>query len=250
MGFYEAISRYYDFIFPVDPGAVEFLAARVLPGSPSLDVACGTGGHAVALARKGHPVTGVDLDASMIERARRKGRGLPVRFEVRDMTGLAEGPDLDSPSAGESPFGLVYCVGNSLVHLDSGETIRLALSGWRALMAPGGRLVIQIIHYDGVLARGAVGLPTIRDEERGLEFVRRYEYSPGGTSVQFRTVLTVQEGGKPRRIEGAIPLRILKAAELQALVGAAGFDEVELFGGFGGGPLTPESLPLVLTARR
>jgi len=250
VGFYDAISPYYDQIFPVDPGTVEFLAERAVPARPCLDVACGTGGHAVALARKGHRVTGVDLDASMIERAREKGRGLPVRFEVMDMTALAGAQGIAHAAASEEGYGLVYCIGNSLVHLDSDEIIRQALSGWRTLLAPGGRLVVQIIHYDGVLARGEVGLPTIRDERHGLEFVRSYEYSPGGATVQFRTVLSVQEGGVPRRIEGSIPLRILKAADLEAIVRAAGFVDLELFGGFGGGPLTPESLPLVLTARR
>ena len=239
-GFYEAISPYYDFIFPVDPGTVEFLAARVRPGSPSLDVACGTGGHAVALARRGFPVTGVDLDRAMIEKARQKGAGLPVRFEVMDMEGL----EARLPGG----YGLVYCVGNSLVHLDGEERIRRTLRGWHALLAPGGTLVLQIINYDGILARGAVGLPTLRDPERGLEFERRYDYAPGAASVGFRTVLSVDEPGGRRRIEGSIPLRILRRAELAALVRDAGFRDLQIFGGFDESPLTPDSLPLVLAA--
>jgi glycine/sarcosine N-methyltransferase len=245
VGFYDAISPYYDLIFPVDAGTVEFLAERARPGSPSLDAACGTGGHAVALARRGHPVAGIDLDASMIEKARRKGRGLPVRFEVMDMAALTDGPSWAVPGG----YGLVYCIGNSLVHLDSEETILRALTGWRRLLAEGGSLVVQIIHYDGILARGAVGLPTIRDERHGLEFVRRYEYPPGGSTVEFHTVLTVREGGEQRRIEGAIPLRILKRATLEALAREAGFLDLEMFGGFDRKPLTLETLPLVLTAR-
>ncbi|MBN1834295.1 MAG: class I SAM-dependent methyltransferase [Spirochaetales bacterium] len=242
MGFYEAISPYYDLIFPVEPGTVEFLALRAQHSRPSLDVACGTGGHAVALARLGFPVTGVDLDAAMIERARAKAGALPVSFQVMDMEGLE----------GRLPggYGLAYCIGNSLVHLDSEERIARALGGWYRLLSPGAVLVIQVIHYDGVLARGAVGLPTLRDPAHGLEFTRRYDYEPGSSSVMFRTVLSVDEPGGPRRIEGSVPLRILKRADLERLVRSAGYRDVETFGGFDGSPLTAESLPLVLVASR
>jgi len=257
VGFYEAISPYYDLIFPVEAGTVDFLARRVRSGCPSLDAACGTGGHAVALARRGHPVTGVDLDAAMIERARSKAPGLAVDFQAMDMARLAEG----LPGG----YGLVYCIGNSLVHLDSEELMAQALEGWCELLVPGGTAVVQIIHYDGILERGAVGLPTLRDEEHGLEFTRRYDYAPDRSSVDFHTVLTVRRpegsGGKgqahgdpgraePLRLEHSVALRILKRAALEALMRGAGFRDLEVFGGFDEGPLSPETLPLVLTARK
>jgi SAM-dependent methyltransferase len=245
MEFYESISRYYDLIFPVDSGTVEFLAGRATDGRPCLDAACGTGGHAVALARRGYPVTGIDLDASMIERARAKGRGLPARFEVMDMAALSGVESLAVPGG----YALVYCIGNSLVHLDSDDAILQALRGWRALLAEGGTLVVQIIHYDGILSRGAVGLPTLRDERHRLEFARHYDYAPGSSTVDFRTVLTVREGGEQQRIENSIPLRILKSSDLEALVARAGYTDLELFGGFDRKPLTLDCLPLVLTAR-
>jgi len=42
-----------------------------------LDLGCGTGGHAVELARRGYQVTGVDLSQSMLEQARAKSAALP-----------------------------------------------------------------------------------------------------------------------------------------------------------------------------
>jgi ubiquinone/menaquinone biosynthesis C-methylase UbiE len=39
-----------------------------------LDVACGTGMHAIELARRGYKVVGMDLSAPMIERAREERR--------------------------------------------------------------------------------------------------------------------------------------------------------------------------------
>ena len=39
-----------------------------------LDLGCGTGGHALVLARRGYRITGVDRSASMLEIARRKAK--------------------------------------------------------------------------------------------------------------------------------------------------------------------------------
>ncbi len=51
-----------------------------------LDVGCGTGRHAIELARRGYDITGVDLSPSQIKRAREKAQaaGLGIRFEEMD----------------------------------------------------------------------------------------------------------------------------------------------------------------------
>ncbi len=55
-----------------------------------LDIGCGTGRHALELAKRGYNVTGVDLSESMIERAVEKAEdaGLKVDFRVADARNL------------------------------------------------------------------------------------------------------------------------------------------------------------------
>jgi glycine/sarcosine N-methyltransferase len=225
LGFYERISAWYDFIFPVDPQTVRFLAERARPGSRVLDLACGTGGHSLALAEQGFQVLGVDLDEAMIREAGRKARGAPgVEFRVMDM--LEIGRRL------EPGFSLVFCVGNSIVHLEDEGRIAGVLAAAHGLLELGGALVVQVIHYDRI-----------------LEFERKYDYDPAGRRVQFRTVLSVREAGTVRRIENSVPLWILRKEALERLVRRAGFGGLEWFGGFDGRPLSPESLPLILEAR-
>ena len=243
MDFYESISAYYDHIFPVDAQAVRFLAARARAGSRVLDLACGTGGHAVELARLGHRVTGVDLDAAMIRLAQAKaaaGKGGPD-FRVLDMREAGK-----SLPAG---YGLVYCIGNSLVHLESEQAIGGALAGWRGLLERGGNLVVQILNYDRIVARHVVELPTLVSEDPPLRFMRRYDHSAGDRVVQFRTELTVREPGGERTVTNTVPLWILRREALERLAGRAGFRHLEVYGGFGGEPLGPDSLPLILCAR-
>lgn len=52
-----------------------------------LDIGCGTGAHALELARRGYAATGVDLSAAMLERAREKGASLPEQQRPRWIEG-------------------------------------------------------------------------------------------------------------------------------------------------------------------
>jgi 2-polyprenyl-3-methyl-5-hydroxy-6-metoxy-1,4-benzoquinol methylase len=51
-----------------------------------LDVGCGTGRHAIELARRGYRVTGIDLSADQLKRAKEKAKecGVAVEFLQRD----------------------------------------------------------------------------------------------------------------------------------------------------------------------
>jgi malonyl-CoA O-methyltransferase len=57
-------------------------------GLDVLDVGCGTGRHAVELARAGARVTGVDFSSGMLEKARAKPGAEGVRFVHQDASGV------------------------------------------------------------------------------------------------------------------------------------------------------------------
>lgn len=67
--------------------------ARPGAGESCLDVCTGTGGVALALARRGARVVGIDLASGLLARARRKARGdeaaSPIRFLRGDARALA-----------------------------------------------------------------------------------------------------------------------------------------------------------------
>jgi demethylmenaquinone methyltransferase / 2-methoxy-6-polyprenyl-1,4-benzoquinol methylase len=102
--------------------------ARVGPGSRALDVATGTGDLALALARRGADVVGVDFSEGMLERARAKAAGA-VRFERGDALAL-EYPDgsFDAATVG---FGA----------RNFGDLGR-GLAEMARVVRPGGRVVI------------------------------------------------------------------------------------------------------------
>ena len=101
-----------------------------------LDAACGTGMHAVALAKEGMRVSGADISArddpkSGTERAHRacgcRILKTPVLAALRDAFA-------DSPSF---PFDALICLGNSLPHLLTPAQLLQVAERYGCLPAPG-----------------------------------------------------------------------------------------------------------------
>lgn len=62
-----------------------------------LDIGCGTGRHAIELARRGYSVTGIDLSAAQLQSAQAKARkeNLTIRFEQHDARSLSFSNEFD-----------------------------------------------------------------------------------------------------------------------------------------------------------
>jgi glycine/sarcosine N-methyltransferase len=240
MGFYESIADYYDRIFPLDEAQVDFVTTAIPPplrGKTALDVGCGTGSLAVALSSYGLRVTGIDLDAAMIERAVAKSKTeLNVNFQQLDLREIAT-------RFAPSTFNVVLCLGNTLVHLKERSDIFLVFINIKEMLAQGGRFLLQILNYDYILDSQPPGLPTV---ERGdVKFERSYSYNNDG-SITFRTTLKVNVTGLT--ITNDAPLYPLRKADLETMLKESGFRDLRFYGDFHRGPLTARSLPLVVEA--
>jgi SAM-dependent methyltransferase len=91
---------------PVHQGMVERLDLQ--PGEQFLDLACGTGGVALVAARAGADVTGLDISADQIAKARAaaEDEGLAIRFDEGDAEMLPY--DEASFDAVASAFGVIF----------------------------------------------------------------------------------------------------------------------------------------------
>lgn len=105
--------------------------AGPVAGRHVLDVGCGDGTYAIACAKRGAQVTGVDVSEPMLEAAR--GRALEHGVRLR----LEKGSATSLPFA-DGTFGLVLAV-TVLCFVDDEVT---AMREMARVLAPGGRLVL------------------------------------------------------------------------------------------------------------
>lgn len=109
----------------LEPGALDFLARlNIAPGTEMLDVGCGAGQIAIPAARAGVRVTGVDIAANLVAKARERAaaEGLDARFDEGDAEQLPY-PD--------AAFDVVV----SLIDLVASELLRVCRPGGRIAMA-------------------------------------------------------------------------------------------------------------------
>lgn len=247
MEFYSAISKYYHLIFPVKEMTLSFLSMGNSNGK-ILDIACGNGGYAIELAKKGNQVIGIDLDSGMIEKAHQLQKNEVVlqenqcRFLVGDMLKLSE-------SLGDDErFNQVHCIGNSIVHLTDRNDIYQALEGFYSRLQNGGRLRLQIINFDRILEEKVTSLPTIRNEQEQLQFIRNYEYNKETKLIAFKTRLIVKEEVD---IENTVNLYPLTSETLENMLESIGFKEISFYGSFNNEVYNPlKSYPMIVEAYR
>ena len=113
-------------------------------GGAVLDVGCGTGQHAVALAAAGFDVTAVDYSSAMLDRARTHAseRGVDVAFQSLDVNEVG--------GFGRDAFDGVLCVSVLQVLDDPGRFIGAV----HAALRPGGLLLIESVRELGALSDG------------------------------------------------------------------------------------------------
>lgn len=100
-----------------------------------LDVACGTGNHAIELAKRGYQVEAADISYAMLEQAKKKAKkmDLNIKFFKAPMQELPSGKLYDA----------VICMFASIDYLVKKEDIKKALAKMRSVLRKGGLLILD-----------------------------------------------------------------------------------------------------------
>ena len=182
-----------------------------------LDLACGPGRHATALAKKGFRVTGVDLSSLLLERAKNLARaeGVNVDWIREDMRRFVR------PEA----FDLVLSMFTSFGYFDDRRDDITVLQNIYQNLRPGRALVMDVMSKEW-LAREFT--PTTSEElADGRLLVRQHEISDDWSRVKNQWTVIDRGRAKTLNFQHAI----YSGVELKDRLLEVGFTGVQLFGG-------------------
>jgi len=150
MTVFDAYASYYDGLYQDYEAECDFLEqvfARYAqhPVRAILDLGCGTGGHALPLAKRGYMVTGVDLSGHMLERARQKAA------EVRPAVSFQQG-DIRTLDLSQT-FDAVIAMFAVISYQTTNEDLAAAFRTARHHLKPGGLFVFDCWFGPAVLTQ-------------------------------------------------------------------------------------------------
>lgn len=196
---------------------VEFVLEelRLPPGSRILDVGCGTGRHAVELARRGYQVRGVDISSGMLAEAEKAAREADVDVEWIHADATQFIPDRLFDAAiclCEGAFSLLGSEDDPMEH-------DLAiLRNIHAALKPGARFILTAPNGCRLIRQA-----TQEDVENG-------RFDPVTMVEAFTVKWDTPEGKKSLLVRG----RSYVPTELVMLLRQAGFEVKHIWGGTAG----------------
>lgn len=197
--------------YEVDLALWETLAEE--RAAPVLDLGCGTGRVALHLARRGHAVTGMDIEPVLVAALDERVADLPVDAVLGDARDFDLG----------TRFGLVLAP-MQLVQLfdDAGER-RRCLRCIAAHLKPGGLAAFAIVEGMPDPVDAPPPLPDTREVDGWVYSSLPIEAVVGGRSLRARRLRqTVSPAGELSEVLDEVLLRVLDAATLEAEAEAAG----------------------------
>ncbi len=203
-----------------------------------LDLACGAGRHAVAMAKKNYRVVGVDLSLSMLALAGDQAQeaGQKINLIHGDMRDLGF----------DSTFDGIYCLGTSFGYFDEATNLKV-LDGVYKALKPGAQFLLEIANRDFVTTKQ----PNLMWFE--MENVISMEETDFNY-ISSRLVVTRQliiNGGE-RQAKHEISLRLYSLHEIGQLLHSVGFAVKKVSGHYAtpGAFFGPDSSQIIIVAER
>jgi 2-polyprenyl-3-methyl-5-hydroxy-6-metoxy-1,4-benzoquinol methylase len=207
-----------------------------------LDIACGTGRHAIELAKRGYHVTGFDLSEGQLRRAREKAAaaGATVDFERRDAT--------QPHFTNEFDAAIMFCEG-AFPLMETDEKNHAILRHAAAALRPGGKLLLTTLNalfplfhsVKDFLDAGASGAASDKLTFDLMTFREHAELTFTDDAGKSQTITTDE--------------RYYTPAEMRWLLETAGFAKIDIVGAHLGEfsrdhALTPEDFEMLVAAEK
>jgi ubiquinone/menaquinone biosynthesis C-methylase UbiE len=250
------LAHYYDLEYGDYSDDLPFYAQYAVAldpvrSAPVLELGCGTGRVALALASAGFRVVGLDLSDGMLEVGRQKAeaRGLAERIalvkgDMRDLVGLPPGQ-----------YGLAYCALNTFAYLTTTADQIAMLTALRGVMLAKGTLLLDLTPpWPHLLPPGdgeVILQGTHPDSDDAL--VRKFVTGRAEPSTQTHDVTLIYdketEGGTLTRTSHNVIFRWTGRYEMELLLKGTGWTLQGIFGSYRLDRFGDESERMIFVAR-
>lgn len=192
-----------------------------IPVSEICETACGTGGMALEMAKRGYDVTASDISGEMLTAAESKVRsaGFSVRFVLQDMRNIKMYSQKD----------FLLCMLDSMNYLTSRADIAAALECAFKALKPGGLFVFDMNSkhkFECVYADNAYVL-----EDDGVYCGWENSYNPKTKNCDFYLSIFMQNpDGSYRRENEVQRERMYTVRQMTGIIAETGFELCGIFG--------------------
>jgi SAM-dependent methyltransferase len=197
------------------------------------DLACGFGRHALALARRGHPVVAVDITPAYIKEARRQAaeEALDVQFLCADLRDASERGDSLRDASLRGAFDVVLNLADGAIGYleDDAENLKI-FDLVASALKPGGKHVMEVCSGDYARRH----FPR-KSWEAGTRALSLAEFAwKADTSRMLYTGYTFPYGQPLTAPRGHAPTstRLYTLEELREIFAARGMRVCHAFGGY------------------
>jgi len=249
------IAEYYD-TSPVVAGRQQdvafYLQAARDFGDAVLELGCGTGRIALALAEAGHRVTGLDISERMLERAEIRRAALSAG--VRDRVQFTQG-DMTRFNV-DAKFRLIIIPFRPFQHLLETQQQIDCLNCVRRHCADNGHLIIDFFQTDAKRMHDPAFLEERLVAEYDISDRRRVRLTEH--TVAFHRALqrndvemiyhVTHPDGRTERLPFAFTLRYFFRYEVEHLLARCGFRVTEVYGNFDRSPLLDDSPEMIVVS--
>ncbi len=255
MGIYDGRhAELYDLFYGAKPYAAEagYLHGLLQQFSSTpvrrvLDIACGTGSHAIELEKLGYDIVGSDISEDMLARAREKARGSFLGGSFRDVRICGR---LDVAS---QPFDAVLCLFDAIGHVQTTAAIKQAFDAVHRHLRDDGLFVLEFWHAAAMAGHHDPVRVRKLATDRG-EIVRLSETTVDHASQCATVKHTIYDLRRDGTYQTAVEQqvnRFFSLQEMSTLLDDCRFDVLQHYSGYTSDQnLSPDTWHIVLVARR